>query len=108
MTTTTSRLPAHPVVRAFAAAINSGDREGFMALLGPGATMTDDGNPQDVAQWADREIFDAHGRFDVRREEPGGLGMIVKYSNDTWGAMDTRWDFTVQGGRISRFDTGQA
>jgi len=108
MTTRTFRLPAHPVVRAFAEAINNGDRAAFMAQLTPGATMTDDGSPRDVAQWADREIFGANGRFDVRREEPGGLGMLVKYSNDTWGAMDTRWDFTVQGGRISRFDTGQA
>ncbi|MBO2454840.1 nuclear transport factor 2 family protein [Actinomadura barringtoniae] len=108
MTTSTFRLPAHPVVRAFAEAINNGDRAAFMALLTPGATMTDDGSPRDLAQWADHEIFDANGRFDVRREEPGGLGMIVKFGNDTWGAMNTRWDFTVQGDRISRFDTGQA
>ncbi|MEU5876660.1 nuclear transport factor 2 family protein [Spirillospora sp. NPDC047279] len=108
MTPKTPRLPAHPVVRKFAEAINQGDRAAFRGLLTRDAAMTDDGRPQDLDAWADREIFAAHGHFDVRREDPGGLGMIVDYRNDTWGAMSTRWDFTLDGDRISRFETGQA
>ncbi|MFG2006684.1 nuclear transport factor 2 family protein [Spirillospora sp. NPDC048911] len=107
MTTKTTRLPAHPVVRRFAEAINRGDRASFQGLLTPNATMTDDGRAVDLAAWADREIFGANGHFDVRREDPGGLGMIVAYRNDIQGALSTRWDFTVKGDRISRFETGQ-
>ncbi|GAA2616385.1 nuclear transport factor 2 family protein [Actinomadura fulvescens] len=107
MTAKTTRLPIHPVVRKFAEAINTGDRASFRELLARDAVMTDDGNPHDPAAWADREIFNANGHFDVCREDPGGLGMIVTYRNDTWGTMSTRWDFTVRGGKISRFDTGQ-
>jgi hypothetical protein len=28
--------------------------------------------------------------------------------SDTWGEMRTRWAFTVTGGKVSRFETGQA
>jgi hypothetical protein len=27
---------------------------------------------------------------------------------DAWGEMRTRWAFTVTGGKVSRFETGQA
>jgi hypothetical protein len=35
---------ADPVVRAFVAAVNAGDRDAFFALLAPGAAMSDDGS----------------------------------------------------------------
>jgi hypothetical protein len=38
----------------------------------------------------------------------GGRSLIADYHNDTWGDMRTRWAFTVGGGKISRFETGQA
>ena len=44
-----------PAVRALVAAINAGDRAAFFAVLGPGATMSDDGTDRDLASWADRE-----------------------------------------------------
>ena len=34
--------------------------------------------------------------------------LSAAYRNDTWGEMRTRWAFTVTGGKISRFETGQA
>ncbi|CAM5724049.1 hypothetical protein SALBM311S_00526 [Streptomyces alboniger] len=41
---------------------------------------------------------------------PGAAAKILaRYSNDTWGEMRTKWQFTVaDDGKISRFETGQA
>ncbi|MFH8340823.1 nuclear transport factor 2 family protein [Streptomyces sp. AM6-12] len=98
-----------PVVRAFVSAVNAHDREGFLALLAPGATMSDDGSDRDLADWIDREIFSSHGHIDVDNESRGGRALVARYRNDTWGEMKTRWSFTVdEDGRISRFETGQA
>lgn len=108
MTIQTARL-SDPTVRAFVSAVNDHDREGFMALLAPGATMTDDGSERDLADWTDREIFSSHGHMDVDRESDGGRALVVRYRNDVWGEMRTRWSFTVDAdGRISHFATGQA
>ncbi|MEU8029871.1 nuclear transport factor 2 family protein [Streptomyces sp. NPDC049099] len=98
-----------PAVRAFVNAVNSRDLEGFMALLAPGATMSDDGSDRDLADWIDREIFSSHGHMEVDKESAGGRALLARYRNDTWGEMRTRWTFTVEDdGRISRFETGQA
>ncbi|TXJ84290.1 nuclear transport factor 2 family protein [Streptomyces lavendulae] len=98
-----------PAVRAFVNAVNSHDREGFLALLAPDATMSDDGSDRDLADWIDREIFSSHGHLDVDNESRGGRALVARYRNDTWGEMNTRWSFTVdEDGLISRFETGQA
>ncbi|MFG2358587.1 nuclear transport factor 2 family protein [Streptomyces sp. NPDC048521] len=98
-----------PAVRAFVTAVNSHDREAFMALLAPGATMADDGSDRDLAAWIDEEIFQSHGHMEVDNESDGGHTLLARYSNDTWGEMRTKWTFTVEeDGRISRFETGQA
>ena len=97
-----------PTVRAFVAAINSGDREAFFSLLAPGATMSDDGTERDLEQWVDREIFNADGHMDVESEGDDGRSLVARYTNSTYGEMRTSWKFTVDGDRISRFETGQA
>ncbi|MFC8126372.1 nuclear transport factor 2 family protein [Streptomyces sp. NPDC057302] len=97
-----------PTVRDFVTAVNSHDRAAFQALLTADATMSDDGNGQDISEWAEREVFSSHGHMDVENESDGGRMMIVTYRNDTWGEMRTKWRFTVDGGKISRFETGQA
>lgn len=97
-----------PVVGAFIDAINAGDRDAFFAVLTPDATMSDDGTDRNPAQWVDREIFTSHGHLEVESAEDGGRSLIARYRNDTYGMMRTSWRFTVTGGRISRFDTGQA
>ncbi|MCH0567062.1 MULTISPECIES: nuclear transport factor 2 family protein [unclassified Streptomyces] len=103
-----SRL-SDPAVRAFVGAVNAHDREGFLALLTPDATMSDDGSDRDLADWVDREIFSTHGHLEVDNESDGGRALVARYSNDTWGEMRTRWRFTVaDDGRITRFETGQA
>ncbi|MEU1593519.1 nuclear transport factor 2 family protein [Streptomyces sp. NPDC005708] len=108
MTIQTARL-TDPAVRAFVSAVNSHDRDGFMALLSPDATMADDGSDRVLADWIDREIFSTHGHMDVDSESNGGRSLLARYSNDTWGEMRTRWTFDVDDdGRISRFETGQA
>ena len=97
-----------PAVRALVAAINAGDRAAFFAVLGPGATMSDDGTDRDLAAWADREIFTVHGHLEVVSATDEGRSLVADYRNDTWGQMRTRWAFTVSDGKVSRFETGQA
>ncbi|MBQ0830103.1 nuclear transport factor 2 family protein [Streptomyces tagetis] len=104
----TTRL-SDPAVRAFVTALNSQDREAFLATLAPDATMADDGDDRDLDQWIDREIFSSHGHMEVDSESDGGRSLLARYRNDTWGEMRTRWRFTVDdAGRIARFETGQA
>jgi hypothetical protein len=97
-----------PTISAFIDAINSHDKDAFYATLTPGATMSDDGSERDLREWADREIFDPHGHMDVESAADDGRSLVARYRNDTWGEMRTRWRFTVQAGKISRFETGQA
>ncbi len=70
-----------PAIRALIDAINAGDRDACFATLTADATMSDDGRDRDLT---------------------------AINTNATYGAMHTRWRFTVQDGRISRFETGQA
>ncbi|WP_328927395.1 nuclear transport factor 2 family protein [Streptomyces sp. NBC_00190] len=98
-----------PAVGAFVTAVNAHDKDAFLALLTPDATMSDDGSDRDLREWIDREIFDSGGHMDVQKESDGGHALIVSYRNDTWGEMRTAWRFDVTpGGKISRFETGQA
>ncbi|WP_267245304.1 nuclear transport factor 2 family protein [Streptomyces sp. PR69] len=97
-----------PAVREFVSAVNAHDRERFMAVLTPDAAMSDDGSERNLEEWADREIFESRGHMDVEKESAGGRELIARYRNDTWGEMRTKWRFTVEDGKVSRFDTGQA
>ncbi|THA50322.1 nuclear transport factor 2 family protein [Streptomyces sp. A1136] len=97
-----------PAVRAFVLALNAGDRQAFAASLAPGATMSDDGSDRDLAAWTEREIFGSGGHMDVETQTPDGLALVADFRNDTWGAMRTAWRFTVDGGKVTRFETGQA
>jgi hypothetical protein len=97
-----------PTVRELVAAINAGDRERFFALLAPDATMSDDGTERDLDQWVDREIFSADGQMGVESEGASGRELIARFTNSTYGEMRTRWRFTIENGKITRFETGQA
>jgi hypothetical protein len=97
-----------PTVRALVTAINDNDRQSFLALLAEGATMSDDGSDRDLEQWVDREIFSSRGHMQVESEADGGRALIANFRNETWGEMRTAWRFTVEGGKVSRFETGQA
>lgn len=97
-----------PAVSALIGAINAGDRDAFFAALTPDATMSDDGTERDLAEWVDREIFTSNGHLDVESATDEGRSLVANYRNDTWGAMRTRWQFTVEGDKVSRFETGQA
>lgn len=103
-----ANLPTDPVVRAFVAAINEGDRAAFSSLLAPDVTMADDGTDRNVEDWTEREIFAADGRMTVESEQDGGRALVATFRNSTWGEMRTRWRFTVEDGSIIRFETGQA
>ena len=98
-----------PLVTAFADAINAGDRDRVHALLADGATMSDDGSDRDLDTWLDREMFSTHGRMKIESvTSPDGLSLLAEVTNDTWGAMRTRWKFFVDNNKIARFETGQA
>ncbi|MGX1884679.1 nuclear transport factor 2 family protein [Streptomyces sp. NPDC055287] len=99
---------SEPAVRAFVVAVNAHDRAAFQDVLVPGATMSDDGTERDLAEWTEREIFSSGGQMVVESEKAGGRSLVVRYRNDTWGEMRTAWDFVVDGGKITRFETGQA
>jgi hypothetical protein len=99
---------SNPVVRALVSAVNAGDREAFFGTLTADATMSDDGTERDLEAWVDREIFSSNGRMEVESQSDDGRSLVVNYTNSTWGAMRTTWEFTVEGDRISRFETGQA
>ncbi|HWG62706.1 MAG TPA: nuclear transport factor 2 family protein [Streptosporangiaceae bacterium] len=103
-----SRDVTDPAVQELIAAINSGDRDAFFNALTPDATMSDDGTDREVASWADREIFSSTGHLKVVSASDGGRSLIASYRNDRWGEMRTQWAFTVTGGKVSRFETGQA
>ncbi|MFC1406058.1 MULTISPECIES: hypothetical protein [Streptacidiphilus] len=107
MTIATNRL-SDPTVRALVTAINDNDRAAFLALLAEGATMSDDGSDRDLEQWIDKEIFSSRGHMEVQTESDGGRALIANFRNETWGEMRTAWRFTVDGGKVSRFETGQA
>ncbi|MEU2544669.1 nuclear transport factor 2 family protein [Streptomyces roseolus] len=96
-----------PAVRAFVTALNANDRAAFDAALAPGATMADDGSERDLREWTEREVFSSNGRMVVESEDEDGLFLVATYSNDAWGAMRTAWRFTVEGGKVARFETGQ-
>jgi hypothetical protein len=98
-----------PTVAAVVTAVNAGDRQAFLALLAPGATMSDDGSDRDLQEWIDKEIFDVGGHMEVQSQTSDGHSLVVNYRNDTWGEMRTAWKFTVgDDGRVTRFETGQA
>ncbi|MFF8834832.1 nuclear transport factor 2 family protein [Streptomyces sp. NPDC015130] len=97
-----------PAVRAFVKALNANDETAFTAALAPGATMSDDGSERNLAEWTDREVFSSRGHMDVESESDGGLVLVARYRNDTWGEMRTKWRFTVEDGKVARFETGQA
>ncbi|MDH6124671.1 nuclear transport factor 2 family protein [Kitasatospora sp. GP82] len=107
MTISTAKL-SDPTVRAAVSAINSNDRQAFLDLLTEDATMSDDGSDRDLRQWIDHEIFSTRGHMDVQSESDGGRALLANFSNETWGEMRTAWKFTVDHGKISRFETGQA
>ena len=96
------------MVRNFVEAVNAGDRDAFFALLTPDATMSDDGSERDLEEWVDREIFSSNGRMEVESQSDDGRSVIINYTNSPYGAMRTHWEFTIEGERVSRFETGQA
>ncbi|MGW2561782.1 nuclear transport factor 2 family protein [Streptomyces sp. NPDC001514] len=107
MTIPVDRL-SDPAVRAFVKAVNSNDRDAFMAALTPDATMSDDGSDRDLDDWTDKEIFSSRGHMEIESESDEGRTLVARYRNETWGEMRTKWKFTVENGKVTRFDTGQA
>ena len=97
-----------PAVQEFVDALNANDQDRFYAALTTDASMSDDGVERNVAQWTDSEIFSSNGRMRVESVGEGGTDLVADYTNSRWGSMRTSWRFTVEDGKVSRFETGQA
>src|SRR5712692_973302 len=93
----------NPVVRAVILAIQDGDRTSFFAQFAGSAKLTDDGHPEALAEWEDREIFRAHGRLVVEREARYGVELVGRFHSDQWD-MGTAWRFEIVDGRVRRLD----
>src|SRR5712692_9328537 len=93
----------NPVVRAVVLAIQDGDRKSFFAQFAQSAKLTDDGHPEALAEWVDREIFRAHGRLVVEREARYGVELVGRFHSDQWD-MGTAWRFEIVDGRVRRLD----
>ena len=100
--------PSNPVVAALIDAVNAGDRTAFFDLLTGDATLTDDGAERDLSEWCESNLFEANARLSPKREAMDGSRLIIDVHDDKWGEMTTYWDFTVDGDKIGRIDTGQA
>jgi hypothetical protein len=50
----------------------------------------------------------SRGHVEVESQSADGLSLVARYRNDTWGEMRTAWKFIVEGGKVGRFETGQA
>jgi hypothetical protein len=91
------------VVRSVILALRDGDRKGFFAAFEPSAKLTDDGHPELLTPWAERELFLGHGRLEVERESRAGLELFGRFISDQWD-MPTDWRFHVVDGRVHRLD----
>ncbi|MET9374948.1 nuclear transport factor 2 family protein [Streptomyces sp. NPDC003035] len=107
MTIPVDRL-SDPAVRAFVTALNANDRDAFVQALTPGATMSDDGSDRNIAEWTEKEVFSSRGQMEIESVKEDGRTLVARFRNDTWGEMRTRWRFVIDGGKIARFETGQA
>jgi hypothetical protein len=99
---------ANPVARKLIEAVNAGDRNAFFALLTDNATMSDDGSDRNLEEWVDRELFSADARMEVESQSDDGRSLIIDVTNSTYGSMRTHWQFTIEGDKVARFETGQA
>lgn len=101
---------SNPLVKAAIAAMRAGDRQGWLRLFAPNAVLTDDGNPRDLEQWSDSELFGASRGYlmSIDRAADDGLTIYGRFHSDQWGEFDTYLKFQIQGDRITRLDVGQA
>ena len=93
----------NPVVRAMVTTMNDGDRKAFFSVIAPSAELTDDGNPEPLTEWVDREIFHAHGSLYVESEDRDGLELTGRFESDQWDML-TVWRFEIVNERIQRLD----
>ncbi|AFU58233.1 MAG: hypothetical protein QXX64_06540 [Nitrososphaera sp.] len=73
---------ANSIVRTVVTAMRDGNHNAFFAAFAPSAVLTDDGHPQSFVEWADSEIFQAHGRLDVEQENHNGLELVGPFHSD--------------------------
>jgi hypothetical protein len=100
---------SQPLVRAAIEAANARDSQAWYVLFADGATLSDDGQPEDFRQWSESELF---GQSQTRvtaihSEEENGTLVHADLHSDRWGDFQTFWKFTLENGKITRLEVGQ-
>jgi hypothetical protein len=95
-----------PLVRRTIEAINQEKLDDFMALFAPDATVVDVSTytgHQKIRQWAQRETFNVHVRFQLEREK-NTEGTIVEGHVQSVGGYNgpATFSFTLRGDMIER------
>jgi hypothetical protein len=93
----------NPVVRSVVITVRDRDRKRIFAPFAPFAKLTDDGHPEPLEEWVERELLRGHGRLDMERESRAGLELFGKFHSDQWD-METVWRFHIIDGRVHRLD----
>jgi len=101
---------ANTTVRAALEAMDAGQRDAWLALFAPNATLTDDGNAANFVTWSDSEIFGrGHGRLTtIDKVEENGTAVYGRFHSAQWGTFKTFFKFHVDSNKITRLDVGQA
>ena len=71
--------------------------------------FTDDGNPQDLNEWCERELFGssiAH-LASIDKVEDGGLTIYGMFRSDQWADFKTFMRFYVENDKITKLEVGQ-
>ena len=100
---------SQPLVHAAIEATNARDPQAWYALFADGATLSDDGTPEDFRQWSENELFGpSQTRITaIHSEEQNGTVIHADLHSDHWGDFQTFWKFTLANGRITRLEVGQ-
>jgi hypothetical protein len=85
----------NPMVKQAITAMNTGNRSDWLALFTPDATLTDDGQKQDLVRWSDSEIFGTGQArlISIDREENNGLTQYGTLHSAQWGTFKTSSNF---------------
>ena len=101
-------LLTNPTVKAAIEALQKGDKNAWLALFTPDATMMDDGHPRNLKAFT-RDALGHEHFTSIDKVENSGLNLEGAFHSGTWGDFRTYYRFHLTpDGQISRLDVGQA
>jgi len=98
----------NPTVKAAIEALQTGDKEAWLAQFAPDVELFDDGSPRSFDEFT-RDAL-GHERFtSIDRVENDGLQLTGAFHSDHWGDFHSYFKFRLSAaGKIQRLDIGQA